>query len=412
MLAGFFGVAVVIIGFSDVIAEDTECGGRAQVEYKAHLGERYSDAAWLMPHEVTGIPGRLSVADVGKQVRNFRVRLEHVAGGPKHWQLTVADPKTGQAWQHFGPEDFQNTEFVWSRRFPGDSALFQLQAPSGAQNFLRRTQYIRVRSDGVGLPYYSVQQPGSERWQPLFCAAGAAQCEGLDWDLRRLGDGVGFAVFSYAQKVWSCTGFLVSRSLFITNWHCGGSADLDSEWYWNDDVLRSLIIDFSWDGDGNSNEHGWDGNKVYQDLRVIADKDLDFAIFRVKPLGQNFGSPAPLKLNTLVDYRNVREVALLHHPMGMAKQVTKKDCVLIDQSFPSWIQRVEGTDFTHKCDTEGGSSGAPVYDRNGAVIGLHHEGFTRDRESGQCDYKNKAVRIDRIWHAIPEALRRQIAEQR
>ena len=71
------------------------------------------------------------------------------------------------------------------------------------------------------------------------------------------------------------------------------------------------------------------------------------------------------------------------------------NCNVIDRLEPSWRNDVPDVTFTHDCDTEHGSSGAPVFDQRGNLIGLHHRGHELDA-TGQCDMKNKAIWINRI----------------
>jgi hypothetical protein len=53
-----------------------------------------------------------------------------------------------------------------------------------------------------------------------------------------------------------------------------------------------------------------------------------------------------------------------------------------------------GTDFTHTCDSAGGSSGAPVFDAEGHLVGLHHYGFAEAQVQEWTE--NRAVRLERI----------------
>ena len=50
-----------------------------------------------------------------------------------------------------------------------------------------------------------------------------------------------------------------------------------------------------------------------------------------------------------------------------------------------------GTDLSHSCDTEGGSSGSPVFTAQGKVIALHHFGI-----GGAFPDRTRAVLMTRI----------------
>jgi hypothetical protein len=100
---------------------------------------------------------------------------------------------------------------------------------------------------------------------------------------------------------------------------------------------------------------------------------------------------------------------LIHHPRGQLKHLTQKDCVVDSPDHPSWFDRKAGMDFTHRCDSEGGSSGAPLFDRDGFVVGVHHAGYGLDA-NGQCDQRNKAVKIEKIIDDLPDPLRQEILD--
>jgi V8-like Glu-specific endopeptidase len=61
---------------------------------------------------------------------------------------------------------------------------------------------------------------------------------------------------------------------------------------------------------------------------------------------------------------------------------------------------VAGTEITHRCDTEPGASGAPVFDANGRLIALHHLGFKRNDRCEPLDRVNKAVEIRHILNHV------------
>jgi hypothetical protein len=88
-------------------------------------------------------------------------------------------------------------------------------------------------------------------------------------------------------------------------------------------------------------------------------------------------------------------VGVIHHPEAHQKRISL-NCPIVDVAVAGW-RGTPDQRFTHQCDTEGGSSGAPVFDVNGDVVGLHHHGFAINPQTCSADDKlNKAVRIDAI----------------
>jgi hypothetical protein len=85
------------------------------------------------------------------------------------------------------------------------------------------------------------------------------------------------------------------------------------------------------------------------------------------------------------------ELAIIQHPGGNEKQISFINCTVMALPVDG---RANETDFSHTCDTAGGSSGSPVFNANGVLVGLHHYGFN----DGQIEEwtENRAVRMSGI----------------
>lgn len=183
------------------------------------------------------------------------------------------------------------------------------------------------------------------------------------------------------DRGYYCTGVLVAPDLLMTNHHCLRS----------DGERRSTLVDFDFDSD----------NAVSQTLRlkslVIGDPRLDFAIYR---LSRVLADRAPLKLYE-GEVVQGQALIVIQHPAGQPKQVSILDCRVSDPVAPA-----ASTDFSHLCDTLGGSSGSAVLDeRTGLMLGLHHIGFsekTQERVNGAvllrhiADYVRRRKRFDLV----------------
>jgi hypothetical protein len=176
--------------------------------------------------------------------------------------------------------------------------------------------------------------------------------------------------------------------------------------YWNSDVCANTIIDLSWD----------DGvvSRQYSCIDVVVkNKSLDFAILRLRPVvgsGGTVGQPVAAQFsNNQVNQST--NVFVVHHAQCKPKLVSRS-CRTGSVSIPAWTDSAGNSStvapnvnnsfprFTHDCDTEPGASGAPIFDFNGKVIGLHHAGFARDSQCRPIDFLNKAVKIDTILDYI------------
>jgi hypothetical protein len=156
------------------------------------------------------------------------------------------------------------------------------------------------------------------------------------------------------KKVFVCTGWLVFNSRhLLTNDHCINSVA----------EMRSALADVDFNQDGPPSR------SVRFRRLLLSDARLDFSLLELaQPLDRPalmLGSVAPAVKQSL---------AIVQHPAGEPKQLSELGC-LVNLASAAGITS-DLTDFEHECDTLGGSSGSPVFDRATLrVVGLHHLGF-------------------------------------
>jgi hypothetical protein len=234
-------------------------------------------------------------------------------------------------------------------------------------------------------PFYSAKDPLNRQYKPLHHPK-------TDGALLPFGEAVGFLFSSWSEeRPWSCSGVMVAHDLFLSNWHCGGPENpkFAEKGFWDTRILNDTLIDLSWDGDKVSAEYAVVG-------KIAAVRDLDYALLRVRPLTHGL-SPRVARLS-VAPFSDGLPVHVIHHPEAAIKQITTR-CWVQAAEYKGWKNGQLRTEFTHDCDTEGGSSGAPVFNHSGEVIGLQHLGY--DRLPGSClpdpdDMVNKAVRMTAI----------------
>lgn len=181
----------------------------------------------------------------------------------------------------------------------------------------------------------------------------------------------------------TCTGFLIDNDLLMTNQHCVADQERCD--------TTKIIFGYAYDQTGRI-----PGMEQYSCTKVESvDQDHDMALLRIdgEP-GQRWGTLA----FALTPPQLGQKIFVLQHPAGEAKQVSSVGCEIAETISPG---RADQTDFSHRCDTLGGSSGSPVIDEDGAVVGLHHWGRT---SFGIYSQVNRAVRAERIVPLIAELL--------
>lgn len=329
--------------------------------------------------------GALTGAKV-KWVR-AQLRLDSAASSP--WRVEVRD-------QQFRPidvlsdADFRLSNIRWTQRIytPG----FYLDLRSGAPPLPSFTvlQYITMPDKPVGT-YYSKKKDTPD-WENID----NRQVKSENLPILRAADTVGF-FFSDVPEVgaWSCSGVLVAPGLFLTNWHCGGPPHSRDQDLWSSETLQDSFIDLSWDGD-----------QVSRELRVVKveskSKSLDYALLRVESLDRRpLPEPAHIRLAPLTA---AQDLSIIHHPAAAKKALST--CQVRNLEWPGWVDNTKNTEITYPCDTEDGSSGAPVL-AGGAVVALHHLGYSRGAGCAS-DNLNKAVLLRDIVNALSQNLRSEM----
>jgi V8-like Glu-specific endopeptidase len=184
------------------------------------------------------------------------------------------------------------------------------------------------------------------------------------------------------RKIYTCTAFLVAPQLLLTNQHCIAG----------DTELESALVDFDYDSAI--------AETLFTRLKTLVanDYDLDYSIVELLDTVDR----TPLSLDEAAAIAD-QDLLIIQHPGGQPKQVSVQDCKV-------GLQQVKGrgdvqSDFEHLCDTQTGSSGSPVIDRqHRLVVGLHHLGFEEDNNN----LHNRAVHIGMILDDLDEALRARI----
>ena len=369
------------------------------LKYVTNLGNNYSISKQVIVNPPFSLdPFTISSGPV--LYSRLRLHWENKSDTLLNWHLTIRD-KAFRPLQLIGPQDFNAEGVFVSNRLPGKKVFFDLISDEANKPMLsvNNVHFTKLNTENYS---FSAQDPQDPGWSDLYTG---------DFSDKRLGDSVGIIVFKGVDSPpWSCSGFAISKSLFLTNWHCGGIPANNSDQYWNSKaLLQNAVIDFSWHHGGDSqhlferNQYKISASNAGLTNPVHKDQFLDYAVLRIEPINRSNS----LRVATLsTDENPAGPIKIIHHPLGEKKRLTT-NC-RVDKSVAGWKDSSKKTEFTHNCDTEGGSSGSPVFNSDNKVVGLHHAGFSFDEECKNPDRKNKAVKIHEIWDSFPQELKKEI----
>lgn len=334
----------------------------------ARFGAAQPENRIIVPSSGIGRVYRTSVSKPGATSLRFHFEVTTPADD---WIVQVLRPTdTGDEVVVWTQSSEEKDDEFWSDEVTGSRA--RIEVLSFKPNSSLRLRLARTMMAGpVSFPFGIIEpdkrielrtsQPTIPQWSRIQKAGKSVA------RLRFVGDdGNGYF----------CTGFMISKDLFLTNEHCIQSKR----------EMRSAQLDF----DYLSSTSPLRPERLKEMLP--SNSGLDYAVFRLK----RKLDLTPLKLKSATVLAN-QPLLIIGHPAGEPEQVSIEGCKV---SGPQLEGTAAGmlTDFGHLCDTLGGNSGSPVFDGldSGEVIGLHHLGYPE----GAADPVNQAVRIELIINDI------------
>jgi V8-like Glu-specific endopeptidase len=287
------------------------------------------------------------------------------------WTLRIYDA-FGRPLQAVAGSAVPGSHEFWSKRLSAPSLVLVMETESGAS--VEAVEHIEMPQNGSG-QYYSTKIPGAPDWKTLY-GGGAGPLQ------QRVGESVGMLFASVGTRAtgystWACSGVVVgtgNETLLLTAAHCGAPEEY-KQISWSNTILSRMFVDLSWDGDQTSREYQVAG-KAYVDWK------LDLALIPIRSADGDAGPPAAIIRSTRP--RRLEPLFMIHHPAAAEKQISES-CRVEELRENAHVLR-----FAHLCDSEGGSSGAPIFDQFGSVVGIHVDGFQK-LPNGHCDRVNKAV---------------------
>jgi hypothetical protein len=180
---------------------------------------------------------------------------------------------------------------------------------------------------------------------------------------------VGMFVEVSEGNVSTCSATLIGPDLILTAGHCVGANDEAV-------VTGSFTLNFQTDAAGNR-PAGY--NPVFHKLKrlvktgfavsgvgagISSGSGLDYAVIQIATPPGGLGVP-PVPIRPSVPSVG-EELFVIHHPRGTVKKVSRKPTDPTCQ-----VLSVSGNTITYACDSDNGSSGSPVLDASGRIVGVN-----------------------------------------
>lgn len=371
------------------VSPPTQVGGQAAQcvapELTTRFGAWFPASANIKPDT----PATIRPGIPGLVVSAMRLQLQHTSGPRTGWKLSVRS-LGGRLLALFDAKDFANpSATLWTGRLLTGDVVLELIATDGT---------VRVKVvQGIAAParndddpqLYSLQERAEPRWKFAFEPGSGDDVQLKLADtvgMMHTGSGRAGGGVAGSAKTWCCSGVMISSDLYLTNDHCGGSHAAG----WDQAQCDATLIDLGWEQGGVPRQ--------FACTKVEArDERLDYAVMRLAPVvGSEAGrggsrsvrlAEGPVTLH--------RPLFMIHHASCQFKRVSSP-CSATGRrrAWTDFLASSDRSDFEHTCDSEPGASGAPIFDENARLVGLHHLGF--EQCGGVSDGRNKGVGIDAI----------------
>lgn len=199
---------------------------------------------------------------------------------------------------------------------------------------------------------------------------------------------------------WNGTGFIVAPNILITNHHVLNSpenaraANAEFDFEISPDDLAAARLDAK----PSVTFFRLNPDRLF--ITSPVDDGLDYTFVWIdQAASQTFGT-VPMERASFTAKR-YDPTFIIHHPQGRRKEASLDDTETL---------RIRSTVIHYAADTDYGSSGAPVFDRNGRLIALHHarndDAKDRLQDNREVTVVNEGIKISAIAIDLENRIKR------
>ena len=194
------------------------------------------------------------------------------------------------------------------------------------------------------------------------------------------------------QGRWAGTGFLVGKNILLTNHHVINSAEVaqGATVNFNYEISPSELIAGKQEPASQPGSHTYRFNPSRLFLTSpAADGGLDFTFVWIDTDGDAPATPILMRRSAF-SIANSEQAFVIHHPQGHGKRVSVDDVDVVE---------INTAVVRYVSDTMPGSSGSPVFDRQGRLFGLHHaskSGNFKRPDGRSVNVLNEGIKIGAI----------------
>lgn len=177
------------------------------------------------------------------------------------------------------------------------------------------------------------------------------------------------------------TGFMISDSLLLTNWHV----------FKTKESANQSMVQFNYELDINGTPKESKTFNLSPATFYYSFKDLDYCIvavenidisgkFHLSDIGYIYLDPTLGKLGN----EDEELLNIIHHPNGDYKQLSIRE---------NKFKKIMSTSLWYESDTAQGSSGSPVFNDQWQVVALHHMGVAKKRGDNYIDKNGDIIPV-------------------